>query len=219
MTKPNEELEEYISQLKERKIKFSKIPAKYKNTYEVSLIACTLDYKNLESVKREFKDDRAFGLECVKASGYALKYLAPELRDDEEILREAIKTSPFSIIFSSIRLFKDRNLALSALDHGCSLAYLEKHKDDEEIVLKALKQSGQDLSYASDRLKNNKKIVLLAVEKDPEAIRYASPSIQKMCEGNSPELVLRSYFAKKEAQKLEESLNNATASKPRSHKI
>lgn len=219
MTKLNEELEEYISQLKERKIKFSKIPAKYKNTYEVSLIACTLDYKNLESVKREFKDDRAFGLECVKASGYALKYLAPELRDDEEILREAIKTSPFSIIFSSIRLFKDRSLALSALEHGCSLAYLEKHKDDEEIVSKALRHSGLDLAHASDRLKNNKKIVLIAVEENPEAINFASENIKNMCEGNSPELVLRSYFAKKEAQKLEESLNNASSSKPRSYKI
>lgn len=219
MTKTNEELEGYISQLKEKKIKFSKIPAKYRNTEIVSLAACLMDYKNLEHVKREFRDVKSFAMECVKSSGYALKFLSPELRDDEEIVRQSIETSPFSFFYASTRLYGNKDLALLAVKRGCSLAYMEKFIDDSDIVKIALKQSGLELVHVSDKLKSLPKIVLLAVEEDPDSIKFASENIKKICEGKSPVLAIKSYLAKEEALKLEESLINTSSHKPSKMKI
>lgn len=213
------EITEYIRQLKDKTIKFSKIPAKYRNTELVSLAACLIDYKNLEHVRREFRDVKSFAMECVKSSGYALKFLSPELRDDEEVVKQSIETSPFSIFYASTRLYGNKDLALLAVKKGCSLAYMEKFVDDEDIIKIALKHSGLELVHVSDKLKSSPEIVLLAVEENPDSIKYAAENIKKICEGKSPVLAIKSYLAKEEAQKLEESLINTSSHKTLKMKI
>lgn len=70
----------------------------------------------------------------------ALKYASDRLKDDKDIVIEAVKNDWNAIEYASDRL-----------------------KDDEDVVIEAIKNDWNAIKYSSERLKNNKKIVLDAI--------------------------------------------------------
>ena len=134
-------------------------------------------------------DNKNFVLTAVKDYAYALTYASERLKDDKEI------------VLTSLR----RN------DGGALQYASERLKDDKEIVLTAVKQPGWwVLKYASERLKDDKEVALTAVKNHRLSLEYASPGIQKLCEGqDSVEALTRAI----QAEKLQERLNNTLAPK------
>lgn len=76
-------------------------------------------------------------LEAVKNNGWALYHASKELRDDKQLILEAIKYDAYtSLVFASERL-----------------------QDNEEVVLTAVKKNRYALNCASERLQNNKEFL------------------------------------------------------------
>ena len=73
------------------------------------------------------------------------------LRDNKELILEAVRDNGFSLEYASDQL-----------------------KNDREVVETAVKQNGDALKYASDQLKNDREVVETAVKQNGDALKYAS---------------------------------------------
>ena len=96
---------------------------------------------------------REIVMEAVHCDGDALESAPEELRDDEEIVKAAVKSPKnplnFSLQWASARL-----------------------KDDKAMVLSASIAHGHALQYASERLRNDHDCVVAACSQDSSAIRH-----------------------------------------------
>jgi len=104
--------------------------------------------------KADLLIDRGYVLEAVKADAMAL-VKHPNLKNDREIVLEAVKQKG------------------TVLEHAS-----EELKNDREIVLEAVKKSGEALQYASEALKNDREIVLEAVKQYAGAYNHASGELK-----------------------------------------
>ena len=111
-------------------------------------------------------DDFDFVLSKVKQNGYALYYASDELKNNEEIVKEAVKQKGLALKFASKRL-----------------------QDDEEIVREAIKQDEWAFPYVSEKLKNNEEIVKIAIRKNEMVLKFASYDLQKEFIAQTPELI------------------------------
>ncbi len=76
------------------------------------------------------QSNREVVLDVVKQNGYAFEFASKELRNDKEIVLEAVKHG-----------------SCSTLEYAS-----ERLKDDEDVVLTAIKVNSYALGYASKRL-------------------------------------------------------------------
>lgn len=101
-------------------------------------------------------------LEAVKNDGWALYHASKELRDDKQLILEAIKYDAYtSLVFASERL-----------------------RNDKEVVLEAVKENGHALYCASDELKDNEEIVLEAIKNDDFVLWFASSRLRNIYKNN-----------------------------------
>jgi len=85
----------------------------------------------------ELRNNKEVVLEAVKQYGWALKYASDELRANKEVVIEAVKQDGYALRFASDEL-----------------------KANKEVVLGAVKQNRYALKYASDELQADKEVVL-----------------------------------------------------------
>jgi hypothetical protein len=82
-------------------------------------------------------------LEIVKQNGWwTLRYASDDLKNNREIVLEAIKQNGLALEYAS-----------------------ESFRNDKDVVLEAIKKCYHALCYASDDLKDDKEIVLKAIKK------------------------------------------------------
>ena len=132
-------------------------------------------------------DNKEVVLTAVKKDGKALEYASDKLKDDKEVVLTAVTQGGWALQFAS------KNL-----------------KNDKEVVLTAVKDNAFALTDASERLKDDKEVVLTAVKNYGLSLQYASPGIQKLCEGQDPVEALTRAI---QAEKLQARLNNTLAPK------
>merc|ERR1712066_193304 len=87
---------------------------------------------------------RAVTLQAVSEEGLALRYSAPELQADKQVVTQAVGTTGRSLEFAS-----------------------EELQGDREVVVIAIKQDRSALTYASEKLRIDKDIWLYDGEKAP----------------------------------------------------
>ena len=108
--------------------------------------------------KDTFSNDLDFAMRAVKFNGTSLSELSDEIKDNESIVREAIKTP--SLFYSPL--------------HYAS----ERLRDNEDIVMEAIKINGRSLDDASERLRDNENFVMKAVKINPDSYEYASKRLK-----------------------------------------
>ena len=84
------------------------------------------------------RDNKEIILEAVKINGWALKYASPRLKDNKEVVMEAIKNDEFAVMFASDRLKNDRDIANECLSRdGMTYSYLGNEitgNSEKEII-------------------------------------------------------------------------------------
>lgn len=101
--------------------------------------------------KRINWDDKEQVLKEVAKVGYALNAVSKRLRDDEDVVKVAIRGYPEAFSFASDRLKSDKRFVRYAI----SLAY-------------------ENFKYASEDLRNDEDTIFYAVGKNPLAVQFAS---------------------------------------------
>ena len=109
------------------------------------------------------------------------KYVPERLRDDEQVVREAVRKYGGSLEHASARLRDDKGFVLE-LVRGRSDSLLEhtseRLRDDQEIVLGAVRNDAGSLKHASERLRDDRVIVLAAVGADAGSFKYVSDRLR-----------------------------------------
>ena len=119
----------------------------------------------LQNTSSALKNDKKFILEIISYGvAQALLYASPRLKDDEEVVLQAISKVGYVIRYASLRLQKDKSFLLRAAKNNGNILedVAVKFRNDKEIVSEAIRHSfgGSALQHASDRLKKDKKFIM-----------------------------------------------------------
>ena len=112
-----------------------------------------------------FENSKIFYLELVKYNGKYYKNIPKILINDIEILLEANKTYPKSILYTSEKNKNNKELILILIKNNInSYNYIsEPFKNNEEILLKAIRNCSNFLSQEFNRLESFDKYFILKV--------------------------------------------------------
>ena len=72
----------------------------------------------------------------LKVTGQILYYAAPDMRDDKEVVEEAVKNKPIIIKYASGRLREDKEIGMTAMNvnKNCYEFLGTNLKQDEDIL-------------------------------------------------------------------------------------
>ena len=149
-----------------------------------------LSYENCNEIARSHKlsiCNKYLIFNIIKFYPSLFLVLNNDLKNNKEIVLEAVTTWGYLLQYASKELQKDREIVLAAITQcGTSLQFAsEEFKKDKKIVLIAVNKSGYALQYASKELRNDKEIVLAAFKQNCYALKYASKELQ-----NDKEIIL-----------------------------
>lgn len=147
----------------------------------------------------------------IKKNGLVLEFASQDVKENKDVVLEAIRKSPPALRFASTGIRKtinecglgmeewrgnDREAVLVAVNqrgHALEYASIEL-QGNPDIVLAAVRNRWSALQFASESTRNDKEIILTAIVQDGQALQYASKLLQ-----NDPEVVLAALKQKPEA--------------------
>lgn len=129
----------------------------------------------------EWKNDKDVVMAAIQCNGQSLQYVSDELRNDKEVVLQAIfHPNPNILKYVSNELKDDKEVVMIGVKNGAALQYASNRlKDDKEVVLKAVKTNGNALKYASSRLKDDEEIAECAIRQYLLAFRHASLNLRR----------------------------------------
>ena len=124
--------------------------------------------------RKNLRNDKEVVLEAIKQNPAAFYYASNELKNDKEVALEAIKQDELAFYFVSDALKNDKDFVLEVVKRNPAAFYFasDELKNDKEVVLEAIKRDGEALQYASNNLRNNKDFVLEVVKRNGWAFEY-----------------------------------------------
>ena len=110
----------------------------------------------------------------------ALQHASERLRDNDEVVREAIQKNVLALQHASERLRDNEEVVLMAVrQKGRALQHAsERLRDNEEVVREAIQKNAFALQHASEKLRDDKQIVLMAVRQRGGALWCASERLR-----------------------------------------
>jgi hypothetical protein len=156
----------YLLEYVKYSINYIKIPAIFKNDKEILLQA--IKYNLTETYftpfifsSGKFKNDINNVLNNNNNNNdLILKFASKKLRNDKEIVLEAVKKNGLMLKFASNELRNDKEIILAAIkNHAYAFEYAsEELRDNKEFLLYIIKNN--ILHYAFEELRINKEIIL-----------------------------------------------------------
>ena len=108
----------------------------------------------LEDLSEDLRDDRDVVLQALWQDAEALPFASPRLQADPEIIRAAVIGDVKKGVIERLQ------------EDGLFLQYVvEELKDDEDVVLAAVRQNGEAIPFASPRLQADPEIMKAAQER------------------------------------------------------
>lgn len=149
-----------------------KVPRHY---FSKSVDVYFTDVKGLKLTSSDF-DNKYKMLSVIKECADAFFFASPTLKEDGEIIIEAVKNNIKILECVPEKVKNERAFALKLVSiNGLAIYYLpDKFKDDFEMVQQAVKNNSKALQFSSERLRNDRSIVLLAMQHDEQSLKYAS---------------------------------------------
>lgn len=123
---------------------------------------------------KKYKSDKLFVLNLMKKINITnnksniLKYCSKELKDDIDIVKEAVFFDPISFKFASKNLKKNKDLFLEAVKSGLeTIKFIDKKlKDDIDVVKEIIKNSPWNIKFLSKKLRENEDMMLFALSRE-----------------------------------------------------
>ncbi len=126
--------------------------------------------KALEFASEELKDDLEVLIEAVQSNSFAFRHFSDEMNSLVIALSEYYNDTNFVNLLKKINGFTKNNVLEEVQKKGCFLQCVPRSfKSDFDIVLAAVSQDGMALEYASDELQADNRIVEAALSNNPNA--------------------------------------------------
>jgi hypothetical protein len=127
---------------------------------------------NLQYGSTELKNDPEIVLEAVKRCGKTLRFASDSLKNNKQIIYEAAKEEPSSLKYISKDLGIHSQFIQMVSKKGDFDTFLDNNNNDRKKVLSSVQKDGMKLKYASDELKNDKNVVMTAVKQNGLALKF-----------------------------------------------
>ena len=159
-------------------------PPQINEQEKAELIADIQKNKNayqLYHARESLKDDKDLILNAIQVDYRAFCFASERLKDEKDVVLAAVQKSSSAFKHASDRLKKDRDVVLAAIQRDvCILENIEwQLRCDRGVVLAAIQKDGQALwRYASSTLHNDKVLAIAAVEQTSHALYFAPDQIK-----------------------------------------
>lgn len=149
-----------------------------------------------ERIPLDFEMARA----AVRQDCSALQFCSAVMRDDPDIVKEALKGSGRALQWASMKKRSDKNFCLAAVrNDGDAYPHVAQHlKNVKDIVLAAVRQDGTVLSLVpSFRLRQDAEIVDAAVRQNGYSLEHASADVIRSGWGSDTVGVIEAAMAQR----------------------
>ena len=118
--------------------------------------------------------------------GQILQHVSKRLRDDKEVVENAVKQNAYAFKHASERLRADKDFVILLIGRSPGLSTIILHyasiklRNDKQVVLAAMKnqgERGEALYWASDELKDDVDVVRASVTTAGDSYRFASEGL------------------------------------------
>jgi len=102
------------------------------------------------------------------------------LRQDREIVIEAVRQHGDALLFAEVALKQDRQVVIEAVrQHGESLRFADEAlRRDREVVLNAVWENGWSLRFADTALRQDREVVFEAVRQHCDAFKFVGNTLR-----------------------------------------
>lgn len=127
------------------------------------------------------KDEEAFALKAVSASGDVLKYMRDGYKRNRAIVLAAVTNAGGVLRYADRGFRKDAEIALAAVtSDGAALRYVDSEWQDMDVfVLPAVRECPFALQWAGSRMRRNREVVLAAVQRHGAQLMYADARLKR----------------------------------------
>lgn len=144
---------------------------RFKNDYQVALMACSIECKALSYASEELRDCKEFVMEVYREnplpSYLPFGCVSERLRDDEDVVHLYCSGKGSFLKYANKRFWDNEEIVLlSVRNHYSDEEWgwiSDRLRDDREYV-KRWCEKGTGVIYASDRLKNDLELCRMAIE-------------------------------------------------------
>jgi hypothetical protein len=126
-----------------------------------------------------------YSKQYVVGNGYNISNASDQIKDDYDLVFEAVKCNPRMYQYVSGRLKKNREIILEAMkncthnfQHICNILALDEYKNDYHIIMKAVSGDGLLFSKIPEALKFDKELAVYAVSSNGLALQHVPTSLQ-----------------------------------------
>ena len=135
----------------------------------------------------KLRADKDIMLAVVSVGGFGLMSASSELRNDRELVGIAIRRNSYALQYASEELRNDKELAMFALERCAdnsihTYALIESLgdilKSDKEVMILAVNKDVDALKFASIGLKDDMELVEIAVRKKGDVLQHASDRLR-----------------------------------------
>ncbi len=138
--------------------------------------------KNANKLPKDLSiNNKETALVVVSQIGKLFQYLSKELKDDEQLVKTALATSPNMLEFVGERFKNNKTIVMDIVSKkGSLLRYASDGlKNDREVILIAIKNDGLALKYVGDKFKDDDEIVRIAITQNGLALEFAGEKFRK----------------------------------------
>jgi hypothetical protein len=137
------------------------------------------DPDKLESLSGELRNDFDVAKAALSTHGSSYCYIGDDLRDNKELIMEALKTYKRNLEYTALN--DDKEVCLSAVSGaGSELQFCSNAlKSDKDLVLAAVKDDGFALAHANSEMTADRDVVMAAVETASGGFEFAADSLKE----------------------------------------
>lgn len=149
----------------------------------ISIRAIIIDPENLKHAPIEIQTVSEIVMLAVKKNGIMLQFASSCLRNNYDIVWEAVNQNGRAYVFASDELKQDRNLAILAVSsYGRTLRLVPANlRSDPEVVWAAVKENPYSIEFASKEIRSDFEFMKAVINEDKKSwrglISFAPPDI------------------------------------------
>ena len=137
-------------------------------------------HRPFEWVSSRLRDDKEVVLQAVQKDGLLLEFASSRLRNDRSVVIEALQNSGDAIKFAG-STFRDESdvILLAYKTYKNAFEYASKRvKDSTDLFISLVSKKGEELKWASERLKASKSVVSKAVSNNGSSLQHANEKLR-----------------------------------------
>lgn len=137
------------------------------------------DGMRLEHLPLNCKKNSVIVWTAVHQNGLALQFASPEMKKSKVIVATAVHQNWFAILYADDTMKRDKDIATIAIEQNPDALEHTLLHDDYDIVLCAIKKDGEALRFASPRLQRNPQLALIAIRQSFAAFEYIDNDLKE----------------------------------------